>query len=185
MLGYTVPQKWIRFYADTQGMRDWIQTVGTVLTSNLSVLCLLSTSFICRNMAVLNCLFLLLSGLSWGKTTWGVTACTYKSSIMDDTLSPWQEVLVLAKGKALLGRCRWSWHVCGWWMVGFPHMRVCSSFTFLDSSNWWSPTTTRSPRPARKTYMKILIRGVGEREREKKKQKNITNQCRNTSANAP
>lgn len=35
--------------------------------------------------------------------------------------------------------------------------------TFLDSSSWWRPTTTSSPRPDRKTYMKILA----ERERER------------------
>lgn len=29
-------------------------------------------------------------------------------------------------------------------------------YTFLDSSSWWRPTTTSSPRPDRKTYMKIL-----------------------------
>lgn len=30
------------------------------------------------------------------------------------------------------------------------------TFTFLDSSSWCRPTTTRSPRPERNTYIKIL-----------------------------
>lgn len=36
------------------------------------------------------------------------------------------------------------------------HMFHYWTFTFLDSSSWCRPTTTKSPSPERNTYMKIL-----------------------------